>query len=89
MIQAGLLAALVIINRYTVWEILSLSVILGIINAFDVPARQPMVHELVNDKADLSNALALNSAMVNVARLVGPALSGIVLQQMEQVFVFF
>ena len=53
---------------------------LGIINAFDVPARQPMVHELVKSKEDISNALALNSGMVNIARLVGPALSGIVLQ---------
>jgi predicted MFS family arabinose efflux permease len=54
--------------------------VLGIINAYDVPARQPMVHEMVNDKDDIANALALNSAMVNIARLIGPALSGIVLQ---------
>ncbi len=80
MIQAVLLAILILTNHYVVWEILTLSVILGIINAFDVPARQPMVHEMVNDKQDLPNALALNSGMVNIARLVGPALSGIVLQ---------
>jgi predicted MFS family arabinose efflux permease len=55
---------------------------LGIINAFDTPARQPMVHEMVNHKEDVTNALALNSAMVNVARLSGPALSGIVLQSL-------
>jgi MFS family permease len=79
MIQAVLLAILILTNHYVVWEILTLSVILGMINAFDVPARQPLVHELVNDKADLPNALALNSSMVNLARLIGPALSGLVL----------
>jgi MFS family permease len=80
MVQAGLLALLLLTNHFIVWQILSLSVTLGIINAFDVPARQPLVHELVNDKADIPNAMALNSSMINVARLVGPALSGLVLQ---------
>ncbi len=79
MIQAILLAVLTLTHHFVVWEILTLSVILGIINAFDVPARQPLVHELVNDPADLPNALAFNSSMNNIARLVGPALSGIVL----------
>jgi len=82
MIQAVLLAVLILTNRYTVWEILSLSVILGIINAFDMPARQPMVHEIIKEKADLPNALALNSSMVNLARVIGPALSGIILQKL-------
>src|SRR5580658_1345586 len=59
MIQAILLAVLILTNHYIVWEILSLSVMLGIINAFDVPARQPMVHDMVSDKADLPNALSL------------------------------
>jgi MFS family permease len=81
MIQAVLLAILVLTGHYSVWGILSLSVVLGIINAFDVPARQPLVHELVRDKKELPNAMALNSSMVNVARLVGPACSGIVLQK--------
>ena len=81
MIQAVLLAVLTLTNRYTVWEILSLSVVLGVINAFDVPARQPLIHEMITDKADLPNALALNSSMVNLARLIGPALSGIVLEK--------
>ena len=80
MIQAILLAVLILTGHYVIWEILTLSVILGIINAFDVPARQPMIHEMVDDKEDLANAFALNSAMVNIARLLGPALSGIVLQ---------
>ncbi len=80
MVQAILLAVLVLSGRYFIWEILALSVVLGIINAFDTPARQPMVHALVHDREDITNALAFNSAMVNIARLVGPALSGIVLQ---------
>ena len=79
MVQAILLAVLTLTHQYAIWQILALSVILGIINAFDVPARQPLVHELVTNKADVPNALALNSSMVNIARLVGPALSGLVL----------
>lgn len=79
MIQAVLLSILIFTNQYAVWEILTLSGVLGVINAFDVPARQPLIHEMVTDKADLPNALALNSSMVNLARLVGPALSGIIL----------
>jgi len=82
MIQAVLLAVLIFTKSYTVWEILTLSVILGIVNAFDMPARQPMVHEIINDKKDLPNALALNSSMVNLARVLGPALSGIILQKL-------
>ncbi len=82
LVQATLLAALVIFTHYTVWEIFSLSVVLGIINAFDVPARQSMVHELIDNKEDLPNAIALNSSMVNLARLLGPAISGIVLEKL-------
>lgn len=81
MIQAILLTVLILSGHYVIWEILSLSAVLGIINAFDTPARQPMVHDMVNDKADVANAISLNSAMVNMARLIGPALSGMVLQQ--------
>ena len=82
LVQAALLALLVLYNHYSVWEILTLSVLLGIINAFDVPARQSLVYEMVDDKNDLSNAIALNSSMVNLARLVGPAISGIVLAKL-------
>jgi MFS family permease len=82
MIQATLLAVLIFMNHYQVWEILTLSVVLGIINAFDVPARQSLVYEMVDDKNDLSNALALNSSMVNLSRLIGPALAGIVLESL-------
>jgi len=81
MVQAVLLAVLTLSNHYVVWEILTLSVILGMINAFDLPARQPLVHELVDNKEDLPNALALNSTMVNLAVIIGPVLSGLVLEK--------
>jgi MFS family permease len=80
LIQALLLATLILLKHYSVWEILSLSVVLGVINAFDVPARQSLVYEMVNDKEDLPNALALNSSMVNFSRIIGPAIAGIVLE---------
>lgn len=83
LVQSLLLAALVLMGHYKVWEILSISVVLGTINAFDVPARQSMVYEMVDNKEHLPNALALNSTMVNLARLVGPAISGIVLQKFQ------
>ena len=79
MIQATLLAILTLTNHYFVWELLSLNVLLGTINAFDSPARQPMVHEMINNKEDLPNAVAFNSSLVNFARIAGPALAGIIL----------
>jgi MFS family permease len=82
LIQAILLFALIVFTKYNVWEILALSVLLGIINAFDVPARHSMVNEMVDKKEDLPNAIALNSSMANLARLIGPALSGIVLEKL-------
>lgn len=81
MVQAVLLATLILFNHYEVWEILALSVVLGIINAFDVPARQSLVYDMVDDKNNLSNALALNSSMVNLSRLIGPAIAGLILEK--------
>ena len=81
MLQAILLAVLIFFKHYTVWEVLSLSVLLGIINAFDVPARQSLVYEMVDDKKYLPNALALNSSMVNLSRLIGPAIAGLVIER--------
>lgn len=82
MIQAAILAILILLGHYAVWEILTLSVVLGIINAFDVPARQALVYEMIDDKKDLPNALALNSSMVNLSRLIGPAFAGFVLEKL-------
>lgn len=79
LLQALGLFLLTMNPHYSVWSLLVLSALLGIINALDVPVRQPLIHEMVTDKADLPNAMALNSSMVNLARLAGPALSGIVL----------
>jgi MFS family permease len=81
MIQASLLAILVMTGHYVIWEILTLSVILGIINAFDVPARQAMIDDVLYEKEDLPNALSLTSAMASLAKMLGPALSGIILQK--------
>jgi MFS family permease len=74
------LAFLVFHGMYELWHILLLTAALGTINAFDVPARQAMVYDMVEKKEHLPNAIALNSSMVNAARLVGPAISGIVLE---------
>jgi MFS family permease len=79
MIQAVSLALLVYTGHMVVWEILTLSVLLGIINAFDIPARQSLVHVVVADPSDLPNAVSLTTATASLAQLLGPALSGIVL----------
>jgi MFS family permease len=82
LVQALVLTALVMFTQYTVAQILVCSVVLGTINAFDVPARQALVYEIISKKDDLPNAIALNSSMVNLARLIGPAISGIVLEKL-------
>lgn len=79
--QAILMTLLIFFKHYSVWEIIALSALLGLINAFDVPARQSLVYEMVDDKADLPNALALNSSMVNLSRLIGPGIAGIALEK--------
>lgn len=88
LIQAVLLTVLIIVDPSAVWAILSISVVLGIINAFDVPSRQSLVYEMIERKEDLPNALALNSSMVNLARLLGPAIAGIVLEKFGESFCF-
>ena len=79
LVQAGLLASLVLFTHYTVWGIIVLSIVQGIINAFDLPARQSLVNEIIKKKENLANAIALNSSMGKLAWLIGPAVSGIVL----------
>ncbi|MBV8254141.1 MAG: MFS transporter [Chitinophaga sp.] len=82
MLQALALTLLVYFKHYSVWHIIGLSAVLGVINAFDVPARQSLVYEMVDNKADLPNALALNSSMVNLSRLIGPGIAGIALEKL-------
>jgi MFS family permease len=76
-VQACVLAALVLTGVIQVWQLVALSVLLGLINAFDIPVRQAFVVEMVDRKDDLANAIALNSSMVNSARLIGPSLAGL------------
>jgi MFS family permease len=82
MIQAVLLTVLVFFKHYSVWEIITLGVLLGIVNAFDVPARQSLVYDMVDDKKNLPNALALNSSMVNLSRLIGPGIAGLIIEKL-------
>lgn len=77
MLQAGFLAVAVLTGYIQVWQIILLSLVLGIVNAFDIPIRQSFVVEMVDYREDLGNAIALNSSMVNGARLVGPSIAGL------------
>src|SRR6202044_4203361 len=79
MLQSFALAVLTLTKHITIHEIIWLSAFQGMINAFDMPGRQAFLVEMVEDKQDLGNAIALNSPMVNMARLVGPSLAGVVI----------
>src|SRR5579862_1130634 len=79
MIQSLALAALTLTHLINIHEVLALSVFQGLINAFDMPGRQSFMVQMVEDRGDLSNAIAINSSMVNLARLVGPSLAGLVI----------
>ncbi|MGA8042258.1 MAG: MFS transporter [Terracidiphilus sp.] len=79
MVQSLALAWLTLSHRVTIGEVLALSVMQGMINAFDMPGRQSFMVKMIGDRADLSNAIAINSSMVNTARLLGPALAGLLI----------
>lgn len=79
MLQSLALAWLTLSHRITIGEVLTLSAFQGHINAFDMPARQSFMVQMVEERADLSNAIAINSSMVNMARLVGPSLAGLLI----------
>jgi MFS family permease len=79
MVQSLGLAWSTLSHRITIAEVLALSVMQGVINAFDMPARQSFMVKMVDDRADLSNAIAINSSMVNTARLIGPSLAGLLI----------
>lgn len=79
MVQALSLAFLVLSGRIEVWHLITLNIFLGIINGFDIPTRQSFVIEMIEDRNDLSNAIALNSSMFNAARLVGPSIAGVLI----------
>jgi MFS family permease len=75
-LQSATLAVLTLSGIVTVWQVLVLQLVQGVIHAFDTPARQAFVITMLDDRADLSNAIALNSIMVNGSRIVGPAVGG-------------
>jgi MFS family permease len=79
MVQSFALAALTLSHHIAIHWILALSVMQGIVNAFDMPGRQAFMVKMVEDRRDLSNAIAINSSMVNVARLIGPSLAGMLI----------
>ena len=77
LMQALALWFLVITKTIEIWQIITLAMFMGFVNSFDMPTRQSFVVHMIEDRADLGNAIALNSTMVNIARLVGPSLAGI------------
>ena len=79
MLQSLALAALTLSGHITIPVLLALSVLQGCVNAFDMPGRQSFMVMMVEDKRDLQNAIAINSSMVNVARLIGPSLAGMLI----------
>jgi len=79
MLQSLALAVLALTGLIKIWHVIALSIFQGVINAFDMPARQSFVVEMVERREDLPNAIALNSSMVNAARLLGPSIGGVVI----------
>src|SRR5277367_858965 len=88
MVLALALAALTLTGRIKVWELFVLSALLGVVNAFDIPARQSFLVEMVG-RDDLMNAIALNSSMFNGARIIGPAIAGILVAKIGEGWCFF
>jgi MFS family permease len=78
-LQAFVLAILVITGQIAVWHVVVLGIFLGIISAFDIPARQAFLVDVIENKEDLGNAIALNSFIFNGALLIGPAIAGVVI----------
>jgi MFS family permease len=88
MILAFILAVLTLYHVITVWEIVVLAALLGVVNAFDIPARQSFLIEMVV-REDLMNAIALNSSMFNGARVIGPAIAGVLVARIGEGWCFF
>ena len=88
MLQSLALAALALTNVIQIWQIIALSLVQGFINAFDAPARQAFVPELIEKREDLANAIAVNSTMFNGARLIGPAIGGLILARVGAGYCF-
>lgn len=88
MILAFILAALTLSGKVQVWHIFVLAALLGVVNAFDIPGRQSFLVDMVG-KDDLMNAIALNSSMFNGARVIGPAVAGVLVARLGEGWCFF
>lgn len=88
MVLAGIYAALTLSGRIKIWEIFVLAGLLGVVNAFDIPGRQAFLMDMVG-REDLMNAIALNSSMFNGARIIGPAIAGILVARIGEGWCFF
>jgi MFS family permease len=88
MILAFILAALTLTHKIQVWHIFVLAALLGVVNAFDIPGRQSFLVDMVG-KEDLMNAIALNSSMFNGARVIGPAVAGVLVARLGEGWCFF
>src|SRR5271154_3160098 len=88
MLLAAILAALTLFHKVQVWHVFVLASLLGVVNAFDIPGRQSFLVEMVG-KEDLMNAIALNSSMFNGARVIGPAIAGILVAKIGEGWCFF
>jgi MFS family permease len=88
LVQAIVLTALTALGHMEVWQLIVLALWLGIVSEFDIPVRQSLYVQLVDDRADLGNAIALNSFLVNAARVVGPALAGLLLAIVSEAVCF-
>lgn len=84
LLQAAVLSLVVYTGDVQVWHVILLSVILGVVNAFDIPIRQTFVVEMVEHREDLGNAIALNSSLVHSARLIGPSIAGVLVAAMGE-----
>jgi MFS family permease len=80
MLQSAALAYFAWTHTMTVWHLIVLGAVQGVINAFDMPARQSFLGQMIEDRADLPNAIALNSSMVNAARLIGPVIAALLVE---------
>ena len=88
MLLAFVLAALTLSHRVQVWHVFVLASLLGVVNAFDIPGRQSFLVDMVG-REDLMNAIALNSSMFNGARVIGPAIAGILVARIGEGWCFF
>jgi MFS family permease len=88
LLQSAALAAFAFADAMTVWHLMALGAVQGVINGFDMPARQSFLRQMIDDPADLPNAIALNSSMVNLAKLLGPAIAAMLVALVGEAWCF-